>query len=153
MEKSKGVKQQYTCTKSVKAEPCDLYTAQKLIGRKFYKDDCENMRGYLVEYEDGYISWSPKSVFDKSYVLTETYVDRMKFEFAELHEHIVKATRALYSLGLMDSYKRMMLSKQLEHMQGYADVLYDRIVLSCPELAIKNEHSKICNDVAKGGSL
>lgn len=153
MKNSKEVKQQYTGIKSVKAEPCDLYTAQKLIGRKFYKDDCENMSGYLVVYEDGYISWSPKSVFDKCYVLTETYVDRMKFELAELHERIAKATRALYSLGLMNSYERIMLSKQLEHMQGYADALYNRIVLSCPELAIKNEHSKFCNDVPKGGTL
>lgn len=44
MEKSKETKQ-YTCIKSVKAEPCDLYTAQTVLGRKFYKDDCDNMMG------------------------------------------------------------------------------------------------------------
>lgn len=41
MEKSKETKQ-YTCIKSVKAEPCDLSTAQTALGRKFYKDDCDN---------------------------------------------------------------------------------------------------------------
>lgn len=148
MEKSKEVKQ-YTCIKSVKAEPCDLYTAQETIGRKLYKDDCENMMGYLVEYEDGYISWSPKSVFDKGYVLTETYVDRMKFELEELDGRIVKATCALYTPGLMNSFERGQLSKQLEHMRDYANTLYDRIVYSCPDF--NNEVA--CKKDVTGGSL
>ena len=79
MNRIKDLKQ-YTCIKSVKAVPYDLYTAQEMIGRKFYKDDCENMMGNLIEYEDGYKSWSPKNVFEKGYALTETHVDRMKFE-------------------------------------------------------------------------
>lgn len=148
MEKSKEVKQ-YACIKSVKAEPCDLYTAQEAIGRKFYKDDSENMMGYLVEYEDGYISWSPKSVFDKGYALTETHVDRMKFELAELNERIVKATRALYTPDLMNSFERGQLSKQLEYMRDYANTLYDRIAYSCPE--INNEDA--CKKDVTGGSL
>lgn len=148
MEIFKDAKQ-YTCIKSVKAKPCDLYTAQEIIGRKFYKDDCENMMGYLIEYEDGYISWSPKSVFDKGYALTETHVDRMKFELAELNERIVKATRALYTPDLMNSFEREQLSKQLEHMRDYANTLYDRIAYSCPE--INNEDA--CKKDVTGDSL
>ena len=138
MERNNESKQ-YTCIKSVKAEPCDLYTAQTVLGRKFYKDDCDNMMGYLVEYEDGYISWSPKSVFDKGYALTETHVDRMKFELAELNERIVKATRALYTPDLMNSFERGQLSKQLEYMRDYANTLYDRIAYSCPEVMSKDK--------------
>lgn len=149
METSKETKQ-YTCIKSVKAEPCDLYTAQTALGRKFYKDDCDNMMGYLVEYEDGYISWSPKSVFDKGYALTETHVDRMKFELAELTERIAKATRALYTPGLMDSFEREQLSKQLEHMRDYAETLHGRIAYPCPEF---NNEDACKKDVTKGGSL
>ena len=130
---------QYTCIKSVKAEPCDLDTAQTALGRKFYKDDCDNMMGYLVEYEDGYISWSPKDVFEKGYALTETHVDRMKFELAELNERIAKATRALYTPDLMDSFEREQLSKQLEHMRDYAETLHGRIAYSCPEVASKDK--------------
>lgn len=95
--------------------------------------------GYLVEYEDGYISWSPKSVFDKGYALTETHVDRMKFELAELNEHIVKATRALYTPDLMNSFEREQLSKQLEHMRDYAETLHGRIAYSCPEVMSKDK--------------
>jgi len=138
MGKSKDVKQ-YTCIKSVKAEPCDLYTAQEVMGRKFYKDDCDNMMGYLVEYEDGYISWSPKDVFEKGYALAETHVDRMKFELAELNERIAKATHALYTPDLMDSFEREQLSKQLEHMRGYAETLHGRIAYSCPEVMSKDK--------------
>lgn len=138
MGKSKEVKQ-YACIKSVKAEPCDLYTAQEVMGRKFYKDDCDNMMGYLVEYEDGYTSWSPKSVFDKGYALTETHVDRMKFELAELNERIVKATRALYTPDLMNSFEREQLSKKLVHMRDYANTLYDRIAYFCPEVTSKDK--------------
>jgi hypothetical protein len=31
-----------------------------------FNDDSED--GYAVKYEDGYISWSPKEVFEKAYV-------------------------------------------------------------------------------------
>jgi hypothetical protein len=27
----------------------------------------KNSEGYLVQYEDGYISWSPKKIFEKAY--------------------------------------------------------------------------------------
>lgn len=138
MERNNESKQ-YTCIKSVKAEPCDLYTAQTVLGRKFYKDDCDNMMGYLVEYEDGYISWSPKDVFEKGYALTETHVDRMKFELAELNERIAKATHALYTPDLMDSFEREQLSKQLEHMRDYAETLHGRIAYSCPEVMSKDK--------------
>ena len=138
MKRNNEVKQ-YTCIKCVKAEPCDLYTAQEALERKFYKDDCDNMMGYLVEYEDGYRSWSPKSVFDKGYALTETHVDRMKFELTELNERIAKATRALYTPGLMDSFEREQLSKQLEHMRDYAETLHGRIAYSCPEVMSKDK--------------
>lgn len=138
MKTSKETKQ-YTCIKSVKAEPCDLYTAQEALGRKLIKDNCENMMGYLVKNEDGYTTWSAKKVFEEDYVLTETHVDRMKFELTELNERIAKATRALYTPGLMDSFEREQLSKQLEHMRDYAETLRGRIAYSCPEVMSKDK--------------
>lgn len=138
MKTSKETKQ-YTCIKSVKAEPCDLYTAQEALGRKLIKDNCENMMGYLVKNEDGYTTWSAKKVFEEDYVLTETHVDRMKFELTELNERIAKATRALYTPGLMDSFEREQLSKQLEHMRDYAETLHGRIAYSCPEVMSKDK--------------
>jgi hypothetical protein len=33
--------------------------------------DCENSRGYKVVYPDGYVSWSPKDVFEEAYKETD----------------------------------------------------------------------------------
>lgn len=51
--------QQYIGTKIIKAEPAPAPTA---MGK--YP---EGAPGYKVEYEDGYISWSPKAVFEEAY--------------------------------------------------------------------------------------
>ena len=53
-------------TKVVKAEPMTMAEAQKVLGREIKPATVEE-DGYLVEYKDGYKSWSPKSVFDKAY--------------------------------------------------------------------------------------
>jgi len=55
---------QYIGVKLVKAMAMDLIGAEGLLGRKISPD---NEDGYLVEYEDGYKSWSPKDAFDKAY--------------------------------------------------------------------------------------
>lgn len=62
------------------AEPMTMVEAQKVLGREIKPATVEE-DGYLVEYKDGYKSWSPKSVFDESYKSAETFLDRMKLEF------------------------------------------------------------------------
>lgn len=53
-------------TKVIMAEPMTLTEAQKVLGREI-KPVAVEKEGYLVEYKDGYKSWSPKSVFDEAY--------------------------------------------------------------------------------------
>ena len=53
-------------TKVVKAEPMTMEEAQKVLGREIKPATVEE-DGYLVEYKDGYKSWSPKSVFEDAY--------------------------------------------------------------------------------------
>lgn len=48
------------------AEPMTLEDAQIVLGREIKPATIEN-DGYLVQYKDGYKSWSPKSVFDEAY--------------------------------------------------------------------------------------
>ena len=83
--------------------------------------------GYLVEYPDGYRSWSPAKAFESAYRIAETHVDRMKIELADLNERICKATRAINAFGTIPEDERWSLKKQLETMQLYADCLHDRI--------------------------
>lgn len=48
------------------AEPMTMTEAQKVLGRELKPSTIEE-DGYLVEYKDGYKSWSPKSVFEEAY--------------------------------------------------------------------------------------
>lgn len=61
------------------AEPMTMTEAQKVLGREIKPATAEE-DGYLVEYKDGYKSWSPKSVFEEAYKPFETFLDRMKVE-------------------------------------------------------------------------
>lgn len=68
----------YIGTKIINAQPMLLWEYHKLCGAKFLlEDEDPDGPGYLVEYTDGgkpnhpeykgYISWSPKEVFERAY--------------------------------------------------------------------------------------
>jgi len=54
----------YIGIKVVQAEPMNLIEAEERLQRKIKSGDEE---GYFIVYPDGYESWSPKDVFEKSY--------------------------------------------------------------------------------------
>lgn len=56
----------YIGTKVVQAKPMSLKEAQIVLDRKIKPATAEE-DGYLVVYNDGYRSWSPKSVFEEAY--------------------------------------------------------------------------------------
>lgn len=60
----------YIGTKLIKAEPA---TKAEFSYRKGYEieEGDEFRHGYMVQYEDGYVSWSPKEVFEKAYLKVE----------------------------------------------------------------------------------
>lgn len=58
---------------------------RKLLKEGVRPSECETDKaGYLVEYEDGYQSWSPADVFEKAYKPSETRLDRLHIECDEL---------------------------------------------------------------------
>ena len=59
----------YIGVKIVDAEPMNKYEFQMNIKGVDCKED--NQEGYKVIYEDGYVSWSPKGVFEKAYTPLE----------------------------------------------------------------------------------
>lgn len=73
---------QYIGTKLVNAKPMTRQEYNDLRGWTVPSDENPNDEGYLVEYVDGgkanhpdfagYISWSPKDVFERAYTKTET---------------------------------------------------------------------------------
>ena len=68
--------QKYIGTKEIKAIPMNRLEYNKLRGWTVPAEENPNDEGYLVEYADskknhpdfdGYISWSPKNVFEAAY--------------------------------------------------------------------------------------
>lgn len=134
----------YVGTKVVRALPMDRLTYHDLRGWNLPGDDTGNIPGYLVEYVDGggtnvdgfagYISWSPKDVFDRAYghgtnVAPTTYADRLRTEYYDLSE---KATKLSSFLGsnlylTLPTEDQHDLQAQYAHMYGYKLVLQKRV--------------------------
>ena len=129
MEKEALKGLQYTGTKTVYAAPLTRTEAETRLGRNLKSENSDEEEGYLVEYEDGYQSWSPKSTFEKAYQPSGTFVDRMRIELADLHNRIV----SLHGFMLTQKYRKLsdveqsMLVRQFTTMHDYHDALANRL--------------------------
>ena len=120
-------------------------------GRDPYANDPEmhgnNEEGYIVEYEDGYKSWSPKTVFEKAYKVAEPHIDRMRIEFEELRERMKKLKNFLYSEKVfeLDKEEVYLLERQYNQMDNYAQTLFQRLKRAIkPEGKILQENDVPC---------
>ena len=115
------------------AEPMTMTEAQKVLGKELKPATVEE-DGYLVEYNDGYKSWSPKSVFEEAYKPSETVLDRLKIEHTELKERI-KKLEAFFGDDFDEGIKKVgthqaaLLLIQHAFMENYLDTLETRIDL------------------------
>ena len=124
---------QYTGTKTVKAMPMTMGEAyeRKLLKNGVRPSECETDKaGYLVEYEDGYQSWSPADVFEKAYKPSETFVNRMLLELEDLEKRMNKCDNFLSSdeFSALDALSRALLTVQRRVMGQYYVVLADRFI-------------------------
>lgn len=62
----------YIGTKQLMASPMSRGTYNEVRGWEIPKDENPADAGYIVMYPDGYISWSPKDVFEATYRQTES---------------------------------------------------------------------------------
>lgn len=122
----------YTGTKTVLAQSMtkgEAYDEQLLKATIVPTPEERTEPGYLVEYEDGYRTWSPKAPFDRAYRISETPQDRMRIEIADLRQRMDKLARFLDT----DTYRnlkpqvRYMLSNQYSRMYAYLTSLEDRL--------------------------
>lgn len=122
----------YIGTKEVWAEPM---TRGEAYDRHLLKDgvkvsECETDKvGYLVQYRDGYQYWCPKKVFEKSYRLTETYLDRLVMEFTDLKDKIrkLKNFRLSAEFDKLPLEERSLLVRQDLVMSEFAYLVCERI--------------------------
>ena len=131
----------YTGTKTVKACPMTLGEAEQVLNRlipmtlgeaeQVLNDDSVEKRddipGYLVEYDedgDNYRTWAPKKVFESTYRVSETHIDRMRIEFNELIERYMRGRK--YSFTSKENFD-CLLREQLGIMEMYIYKLKERI--------------------------
>lgn len=77
----------YIGVKIILAIPMMLNQAEELLKRKI---QANNEDGYLVEYEDGYKSWSPKEVFEKAYRKTDGLTFGLSIEAMKKGEKVAR---------------------------------------------------------------
>lgn len=118
----------YIGTKVIMAEPMTMTEAQKVLGRELKSTTVEE-DGYLVEYKDGYRSWSPKSVFEESYKCAETFLDRMKLELESEIDKFAKGDTFIRSekFNELSLVARVLLYAQNKTQKMYCDLLENRI--------------------------
>ncbi|WP_180051209.1 hypothetical protein [Acinetobacter sp. YH12211] len=105
--------------------------------------------GYLVEYADGgrsndprhegYISWSPEDVFNKSYTPYNTWLERLEHEQAELQEKLNALDTALnvqQKPEMISETQWVLMSRQQFHMRMYNQILLDRIAEAKGEVGL-----------------
>lgn len=125
----------YIGTKQIEAEPMTMgeaYEKGLLQAGRVPNENEKSNAGYHVRYQDGYESWSPAEPFDKAYKRADTFLDRLYIERTELHDKLTKLRSFIESPKFLetvtDEYQRKLLSKQEGIMQGYLDVLDERMI-------------------------
>lgn len=131
----------YIGTKQLKAKPMTLGEYNEYRGWKLPENENPNTEGYLVEYQDGgkpnderhegYISWSPKDVFEKAYQVAETHIDRLCIEKKDLADKFEKCSAFVCSDKFREVIKNdtqaFLLVLQRELMSRYNQVLDYRL--------------------------
>lgn len=115
-------------TKTIMAMPMAKSEAEKVLNRSL-ADAKGGEDGYLVEYPDGYKSWSPKETFEEAYKVADTYLDRMRIEYADVKERVLKLHTFLMSeeFRALPKEKQAKLQAQYGAMSAYVEILGQRI--------------------------
>ena len=126
-------------TKSVLATTMTRGEYNEYRGWTIPENEDPTEQGYLVEYVDGgkpnddrhkgYISWSPRDVFEQSYHQAQTPQDRVRLEQRDLYDKLDKLENFLDKgqPDFIDDEQWALLKEQQMHMDAYNDVLTNRI--------------------------
>ena len=126
-------------TKSVLATTMTRGEYNEYRGWTIPENEDPTEQGYLVEYVDGgkpnddrhkgYISWSPRDVFEQSYHQAQTPQDRVRLEQRDLYDKLDKLENFLDKgqPDFIDDEQWALLKEQQIHMDAYNDVLTKRI--------------------------
>ena len=140
---------EYLGVKLIEAEPCKGINGKCVEEGVKYLPTSIFEEGYKVVYEGGYISWSPKDVFEASYKTIKLlkdlestkwlkigdtpippYQDRVVIEMLELDKKIVGLDEFIVNNPIYKTLpedEQVRLIQQVRAMQYYFGILIERI--------------------------
>lgn len=145
----------YIGKKSIMASPMSKSDAERVLNRSL-SGAKGGEDGYLVEYEDGYRSWSPKETFEAAYKIAETHLDRLLIESEELEQRKSKLRAFILSeegSHKLDNETRNLLLRQYSVMSEYLLLLINRIQLEVLHSAATWRIHQDVEDVLRGISV
>ncbi len=145
--------QKYIGIKQLEAKPMTRGDYNDYRGWTVPADENPNDEGYLVKYEDGYVSWSPIEAFNKAYnlvgirplndsallMVSTDYKDRFEAEYIQLKTRLVGLKTMLHNwdndkLSFTPTCPRSTYNLQIEAMTKYLAVLEARAKIEDIEL-------------------
>lgn len=130
----------YIGTKQINAKPMNRQEYNDFRGWTLPADENGADEGYLVEYVGpgqkpntpeyaGYVSWSPKDVFEEAYKPSDTFYDRLIIERDELGGKLKKLSQFVISEQFKNipDEDQSLLRKQGDAMSDYFNALDKRI--------------------------
>ena len=81
----------YIGVKQVEAEPMNLGDYNKERGWNIPDDEDPLREGFIIKYPDGYISWTPKEVFEEAYRRTDGMSFGLAIEAVKKGHRIARA--------------------------------------------------------------
>lgn len=137
--------QKYIGVKQVEAKPMTKKEYNDYRGWTVPEGENPNDEGYVVKYEDGYVSWSPIEVFNKAYnacgvrplndttllMVSTDYKDRFKAEYIQLKTRLKSLKTMLHNwdnekLSFVPTCPKSIYDLQVEAMTKYLAILEAR---------------------------
>ena len=147
--------EKYTGIKEILARPMNRKDYNDYRGWELPANENGDDEGFLVEYvqsetstnqnhpaHKGYISWSPKDVFEESYISTDVLINKSVFEeYEPSQQRVIDELKDLetkifnlsnfikteFFTERLDSEEQQRLKQQLIVMQTYESILIQRI--------------------------
>lgn len=120
----------YTGEVTILAKECNRKAAESILNTHicFDKDNNTDSFGFIVQTGDKFI-WIDKETFDSIYHVSETFTDRMVFEYTENFERLLRLIKFIKDdkFKSLSAEERMRLVTQSEIMRGLIKILGDRI--------------------------
>lgn len=130
----------YVGTKVLDATPMTLGAYNEKRGWTIPDNENPEKEGYFVQYSDDYVSWSPKEVFEESYIKLDVtsisktselpHEQRVVEEANELLDKAEKLSAFIASnpiFAKLPKEEQCRLKLQLVTMKGYYSVLAERV--------------------------